>query len=104
MNTDHRVLLGLVEEPLVVGEDLLTGDVEAELQGYQDGKLGGQQVLPVEPEHCLRFLYQHLQLVSLVVVQFSRENKTGSSTEFPVDFVDDILQHQLLKVDISLKI
>ena len=39
MNTDHSVLLGLVEEPLVVGEDLLTGYVEAELQGYQDGKL-----------------------------------------------------------------
>ena len=31
--------LSLVEESLVVGEDLLTGDVKTELQGYKDGKL-----------------------------------------------------------------
>ena len=85
-----------------MGEDLLTGDVETELQGYEDGKLGGQQVLPVEPEYRLRLLYQHLELVTLAVIQLGGENETCSSTELPVDFVDDVLQNQFLEIYVGL--
>ena len=83
-------------------EDLLTGDVKTELQGYKDGKLRGQEVLPVEPEYRLRLLYQHLQLVALTVVQLGGQNETSSSTELPVDFVNNVLQHQFLEVHIGL--
>ena len=96
--------LSLIEEPLVVGEHLLAGDVETELQGHQDCKLRGQQVLPVESEDSFRLLYQHLQLVPLAVVQFSRENETCSGAKLPVDFVNYILKNQLLKVDICLRL
>ena len=85
-----------------MGEDLLTGNVETELQGYKDCKLGGQQVLPVEPEYRLRLFYQHLELVTLAVIQLGGENETCSSTELPVDFVDDVLQHQFLEIYIGL--
>ena len=96
-------LLGLVQQPLVVGEHLLGGDVQAELQGNQDSKLRSKEVPPVQPEYCLGLLYQHLQLVPLEIVQLCSQNEAGTCTELPVCLVDDVPQHQLLKVHISLK-
>ena len=93
---------GMVEKSLVVWGNLLVRNVEAELERHQDGELGGEQVAPVQSEHCLRFLYQLLQLLALAVIELGRQNQTCSRTEFSVIFVYYIFQHQLLKVDIRL--
>ena len=45
-----------VEYPLVVRVDLPRGQVEAELEGDQDGELGGEQIAAVHAEHALDFL------------------------------------------------
>ncbi len=49
-------LARLVHEPLVVREHLPGGDVQPELQCHQNGELGGEQVLAVQPEHALGLL------------------------------------------------
>ena len=78
--------------------------MEAELQGHEDGKLWGEEVPPVEPEHRLRPLYHRLELVALAVVQLGGQDETGPGAELPVHLVDDVLQNQLLKVNIGLKL
>ena len=78
--------------------------MEGELQSHQYGKLRGQQVSPVQPEHGLCPLDQRLQLLALYVVQLGREDQTCPSTEFPILFVDNLAQDQLLKVDICLRV
>ena len=78
--------------------------MERELQSHQYGKLRGKQVSPIQPEHGLRPLDQCLQLLALHVVQLGREDQTCPSTEFPILFVDNLAQDQLLKVDICLRV
>ena len=78
--------------------------MERELQSHQYGKLRGKQVSPIQPEHGLCPLDQCLQLLALHVVQLGREDQTCSSTEFPILFVDNLAEDQLLKVDIRLRV
>ena len=78
--------------------------MKIELESHQYGKLRGKQVSPIQPEHGLCPLDQCLQLLALHVVQLGREDQTCPSTEFPILFVDNLAQDQLLKVDICLRV
>ena len=60
-------LARLVHQPLVVREDLPGGDVQAELQRHQNGELGGEQVLAVQPENALGLLQE-------ISFEFARES------------------------------
>lgn len=59
----------LVEEALVVGVDLPSGEVQRKLQGDQDAKLEVQQLFAVEPKTALELLDERLHLVALDIVQ-----------------------------------
>ena len=51
---------------------------------------------------CCRYLYEILESLSLDIVELSGQDEAGPGTELPVRLADNILQHQLLKINISL--
>lgn len=46
----------LLHQPPVVGQDFTLGQIERHLQGHQDGKLKGDQLLPADAETLLQLL------------------------------------------------
>ena len=96
--------LSLIEEPLIVREYFLTGDVEAELQRHEDRELWCEQISSVEAEDGLCLLYHQLQLLALAVIQLGGQDQASSGTELPIHFVDYVLKNQFFKVDICLRV
>ena len=96
--------LSLIEEPLIVREYFLTGDVEAELQSHEDRELWCEQISSVEAEDGLCLLYHQLQLLALAVVQLGGQDQACPGAELPIHFIDYVLENQFFKVDICLRV
>lgn len=79
-----------------------SGHVESELEGYEHGEFGSNQLLPVQAENAFDAFNKRLESFALNVVQFAGEEETCGRAELPVLFVDEAAEDEFLEVDVRL--
>lgn len=92
----------LVQKTLVVRVYLPRGEVQRKLQGHQNTKLEIEQLLSVQPEAALEFLYEGAHFVAFDVVKLGRQHEARSCTQLAVVLVNQQLKDEFLKEHISL--
>jgi len=96
-------VLGLVEQPLIVWQDLVPVYMQAKLQSHQHSELRRDQLLAIQPEHALRLLDEALECVTLHVIHLGAEQQTGAGAQLAVALVNQIGQDELLEVHVRLR-